>query len=845
MQEMNRENIIPVNIEDEMEASYIDYSMSVIVSRALPDVRDGLKPVHRRIIYAMYDEGLLHNKQFSKCAGVVGEVLKKYHPHGDSAVYDALVRMAQDWNLRYPLIQGQGNFGSVDGDPAAAYRYTESRLNAIAEELLRDIDKNTVNFRPNFDGRVLEPEVLPAAFPNLLVNGSAGIAVGMATNIPPHNLREVIDAQILILDNPDVPLKDLMRVMPGPDFPTGGYIYGRAGIREAYETGRGKLTLRARMMVEQMKAGREALVVTEIPYQVNKANLITQIAELAREKRLEGISDIRDESDKSGMRIVIELRKGDIPQVVINQLYKMTNCQTTFGIILLALDNNRPRYLSLRRILQCYIDHRREVVVRRTKFELDKARRRIHIVEGLLICVRNIDEVIKIIRNSESTEEARVALMQRFKLTTEQTTAILDMPLRRLTGLEIHKLEEEHKELVAVIEKLVGILADPAKVVALIRKELIDIRDKFGDERLTEIVDAEGELTIEDLIAEERMVITVTHQGYIKRTATNQYRSQKRGGKGNRGANLKDGDWIQDLFVGTTHNYMMFFTNRGKAYWLKVHELPQGGRASRGRPIVNLLTLEPGEAIQSMIPIDKFTGDRFLMMCTRKGQVVKNALDLYSNPRKVGIKAINIADDDELIGVRLTSGTQEMLIATRHGMAVHFNEEDVRPMGRFVGGVRGVRLEGDDEVIGMVAVRPGATILTVCERGYGKRTAADEYRLTKRGGKGVINIRTTDRNGKVIAVLDVFDNDELIMISQNGITVRSTVADMRVISRATQGVRLISLAENDILTSVARIEEDKIPGEALASVGGADDGPDGEDFDAEDDGGDDGGDGEE
>jgi DNA gyrase subunit A len=822
MQEMNRENIQPINIEEEMQASYIDYSMSVIVSRALPDVRDGLKPVHRRIIYAMWDEGLLHNKSYSKCAGVVGEVLKKYHPHGDSAVYDSLVRMAQSWNLRYPLIQGQGNFGSVDGDPAAAYRYTESRLSAIAELLLADIDKNTVNFQPNFDGKVVEPVVLPAAFPNLLVNGSAGIAVGMATNIPPHNLTEVIDALEILIDNPQAALKDLMKKIPGPDFPTGGYIYGRAGIKEAYETGRGKITLRARISVEQLKGGREALIVTEIPYQVNKANLITDIAELARDKKLEGISDIRDESDKSGMRIHIELKKDALSQVVINNLYKMTACQTTFGIILLALDGNRPRYLSLRRILQCYIDHRREVVVRRTKHDLDKARKRVHIVEGLLKAVENIERVIKIIRQAETTEEARANLKSSLKLTDEQATAILDMPLRRLTGLEIEKLVQEHKELAAIIERLIGILADPAKVTTLIKQELAEVREKYGDERMTQIVDAEGELTVEDLIAEERMVITVSRQGYIKRTPTSLYRRQRRGGKGASGANLKEDDWIQDLFVGTTHNYMMFFTNRGKAYWLKVYELPQGGRASRGRPIVNLLQLEAGEQIQSMIPISEFSASLYLVMCTRKGQVVKNSLDLYSNPRKVGIKAINIEEGDELIAVRLTDGTQEILIATKDGMAVKFNEEDARPMGRFVGGVRGVRLEESDVVIGMISLRSGSSILTVCENGYGKRTDSTEYRLTKRGGKGVINIRTTDRNGRVIAVLDVIESDELIMISEQGQAIRSAVADMRTISRATQGVRLIDLAEGDRLTSVARLGEagpDDVEGEA----GGDDD----------------------
>ncbi len=808
MQEMNRENITPINIEDEMQASYIDYSMSVIVMRALPDVRDGLKPVHRRIVYAMYDEGYVHNKPHSKCAGTVGEVLKKYHPHGDSAVYDALVRMAQEWNLRYPLIDGQGNFGSVDGDSAAAYRYTESRLSAIAELLLQDIDKNTVAFRPNFDGRFEEPTVLPAAFPNLLVNGSAGIAVGMATNIPPHNLREVIDALNIMIDRPDCALTDLMKVLPGPDFPTGGYIYGRQGIREAYETGRGKLILRARVMIEQLKGGREALIVTEIPYQVNKALLIQNIAELVRDKRIEGITDLRDESDQSGMRIVMELRKGVVPQVLINQLYKMSQLQTTFGMILLALDGGRPRYLSLKRILACYLDHRREMVVRRTRFDLDKARKRIHIVQGLRIAVENIDAVIKIIRGSSSSEEARNAIKARFKLTDEQTQAILDMPLRRLTGLEIEKLEQEYKELLGQIDELVGILGDPLKVIRIIKKELADIRAKFGDERVTEIVEAEGELTIEDLIAEERMVITVTHQGYIKRTPTALYRRQRRGGKGHSGINTKDEDWVEHIFVGTTHNYILFFTNRGKAYWLKVYELPQGGRASRGRPIVNMLALEPGELIESLIPVDKFSEDRFLVMCTRKGQIVKNSLDLYSNPRKAGIKAINIAGDDELICVRLTNGNQEILIATRDGMAVRFKEDDARPMGRFVGGVRGISLRGEDEVIGMQALRPGSTVLTVCEHGFGKRTGAEEYRLTKRGGLGVINIRTSERNGKVIAVLDVADSDELIMITEQGVAIRSAVREMRIISRATQGVCLINLDEGDRLTSVARTEKE-------------------------------------
>ena len=813
MQEMNRQNIVPINIEDEMQASYIDYSMSVIVMRALPDVRDGLKPVHRRIIYSMHNEGLTHGKQHRKCARVVGDVLGKYHPHGDSAVYDALVRMAQEWNLRYPLIDGQGNFGSVDGDSPAAFRYTECRLSAISESLLQDLGKETVDFAPNFDGSFDEPTVLPAAYPNLLVNGSAGIAVGMATNIPPHNLRETCAALKVLIENPDATIPELMRALPGPDFPTGGYIYGRAGIREAYETGRGKLTLRARVLVEQTKSGKEAIIVTEIPYQVNKANLITETAGLVRDKKVQGISDIRDESDQNGMRIVIELRKGENPQVLINQLYKMTQLQVTFGVILLALENRRPRYLSLKRILQCYLEHRREVVVRRTKFDLDKARRRVHIVQGLLVAVENIDAVIKVIRGSADANAARQQLKSRFDLTDEQTQAILDMPLRRLTGLEIEKLEAEHKELIALIEELASILADPKKVIAIIVEELDAGVEKYGDGRVTEIVDSEGELTIEDLIAEERMVITVSHQGYIKRTPTALYRRQRRGGKGASGMKPKEEDWVEHLFVGTTHNYILFFTTTGKAYWLKVYELPQGGRASRGRPIVNLLTLEPGERIRAMIPVDKFSEDRFLIMGTRKGQIVKNGLNLYSNPRKVGIKAINIADDDELISVRLTSGQHEVLIATRDGMAVRFKESDVRPMGRFVGGVRGISLRGDDEVVGMITLEPASTVLTVCENGYGKRTRADEYRLTKRGGLGVINIRTTERNGKVIAVLDVIDGDELIMISNQGVAIRSRVGEMRIISRATQGVRLINLAEGDRLTSVAPVGETEDFGE--------------------------------
>jgi DNA gyrase subunit A len=810
MQEMNRQQIVPINIQDEMSESYLDYSMSVIVGRALPDVRDGLKPVHRRIIYAMHDEGLASNKPHSKCAGVVGEVLKKYHPHGDSAVYDALVRMAQPWNLRYPLIDGQGNFGSIDGDAPAAYRYTEARLSKLAELLLRDIDKSTVDFVPNFDGRVNEPTVLPSAFPNLLVNGSAGIAVGMATNIPPHNLGEAIDALQFLIKNPDAKLADLMKIVQGPDFPTGGYIYGRAGIVDAYQTGRGKVVLRARMMTEQLKAGREAIVVTQIPYQVNKTRLIEEIAAQIRDKKLVGISDLRDESDRDGMRIVIELRRGENPQIVINNLYSLTQLQTSFGIIMLALVGGRPRYLSLKRMLEEYLLHRREIVVRRTRHELEKARKRIHIVQGLRVAVENIDAVIKLIRASSSTEEAREGLIKRFDLTVEQAAAILEMPLRRLTSLEIKKLEEEHAELLEMIEEYTAILADPKRVTTIVSEELAEVRQKFGDDRLTEITDSGEDITIEDLIAEERMVITVSHEGYIKRTPTSVYRSQRRGGKGSTGMKTKEADWAEHVFVGTTHNYILFITNRGKAYWLKVYELPQAGRASRGRPIVNLLQLEQGEMVMAMLPIVEFSDDRFLIMATKNGRVVKNPLSLYSNPRKSGIKAIKIEGGDEVIAAKISDGRQEMLLGSRLGMAVRFNESQLRPMGRFVGGVRGIRLREGDEVVGMAVLRPDSSILTVCENGYGKRTRASEYRLTNRGGMGVINIKTSERNGPVIALLEVFESEQIIMISEHGQSTRSAIGEIREISRATQGVRLMQVAEGDKIAAVARIEEDEV-----------------------------------
>ncbi len=802
-----REQIIPTSLEEEMKSSYIDFAMSVIVGRALPDVRDGLKPVHRRIIYAMNQLNLTSGRPYRKSAAVVGDVIAKYHPHGDQAVYDTLVRMAQDFSLRYPLVDGQGNFGSIDGDPPAAYRYTEARMSRYAELLLQDIDRDTVNFRPNFDGTTTEPEVLPSAIPHLLVNGSSGIAVGMATNIPPHNLREVIDACVMLIDDPDTDLRSIMKVLPGPDFPTGAFIYGREGIVEAYRTGRGRVVMRARINTEQLKGGKEALIVTEIPYQVNKGNLLSEIGMLVREKKITGITEVRDESDRDGMRIVLELRKGEPSQVVINQLYKHTQLQASFGVILLALVNDRPRYLSLIKILKLYLEHRTEVTVRRTRFDLEKAERRMHIVEGLRKALDHIDDVIETIRSSKTQEEARGKLMRWFELSEAQADAILEMRLARLTGLEREKLEEEYKELKNLIKELRSILENPAKLQAVIKKELLEIRDKYGDDRRSVIVDSSEEVTVEDLIAEENMVITVSHAGYIKRTPTSLYRRQRRGGKGIDGMDTKEEDWVEYLFIGTTHNYMMFFTDRGRAYWLKIYELPQGGRATRGRPIVNMLQLEGDEKIQAMIPVRDFDDAHYLLMCTAKGQIVKNALSLYSNPRKVGINAIKIEEGDRVVDVKLTTKGQEVIIGTRNGMAVRFNEQDVRPMGRFVQGVRAITLRGEDEVIGMEVCRPNATILTVCENGYGKRTSIDEYRLTRRGGIGVINIKTTERNGKVVAIKEVLDDEELMMITLKGTTIRCPVKDIRVIGRNTQGVRLINLEEGDRVMDVARLGE--------------------------------------
>jgi DNA gyrase subunit A len=807
-----QEKILPRLIEDEMRDSFIDYSMSVIVQRALPDVRDGLKPVHRRILFSMHETGLSPNRPFKKSATVVGDVLGKYHPHGDSAVYDALVRMVQNFSLRYPLITGQGNFGSIDGDLAAAYRYTEAKLAPLATELLADIDRETVDFAPNFDDRLMEPVVLPARVPNLLINGSSGIAVGMATNIPPHNLREVVDACVHLIDNPDCDVDALRQFVRGPDFPTGGFVYGRDGINEAYTTGRGRVLMRARAEIEERDGGRgERIVVTEIPFMVNKSRLIEQIAELVRDRKLEGISDLRDESDRDGMRVVIDLKRDTIPHIVLNQLYKHTQMQCTFGVIMLALVNGVPRVLNLKEMLHYFVQHRHEVVVRRTEYELAKALDREHILEGLKIAVDNIDEVIQIIRGSETTDEAGERLRERFTLSERQSDAILNMRLAKLTGLEIEQLEAELAEVRATIADLRDILASVERRYQIIKDELQEVADKYGDERRTEILGDTGSLSIEDLIPDEEMVITVSHSGYIKRMPVDTYRMQGRGGRGISGMGTKDEDWVEHVFLASTHDYLMFFTRRGQCYWLKVHEIPPGQRASRGKPIVNLINVSPGDGIAALVPVREFSPDRYLMFATRQGVVKKTVLSAYGNPRVTGINAINVSDGDELIEVQLTDGDSEVVIATHEGMAIRFKERDVREMGRATTGVRGISLADRDYVIGMVVMKNGATLLIVSERGMGKRTDLDAYRLQRRGGKGVINIRTTPKTGKVVAIKRVVPGDELMVITKNGIVNRQSVDGIRVIGRNTQGVRLVNLDPGDSVVDVACVvTEDRI-----------------------------------
>jgi DNA gyrase subunit A len=811
----NRERILPRLIDDEIRESFINYSMSVIVSRALPDVRDGLKPVHRRVLYAMNELGLVPGRPYKKSATVVGDVLGKYHPHGDSSVYDALVRMVQDFSLRYPLVDGQGNFGSVDGDPAAAYRYTEARLTRVAVEMLADIDKNTVDFVPNFDDRLEEPSVLPSGLPNLLVNGSSGIAVGMATNIPPHNLREVAKAVEAMIDNPDLTVEQIRGIVSGPDFPTGAFIYGRAGIKDYIETGRGKIVMRARAVIEENDKGTKSqIVVTELPYQVNKARLVEDIAHQVRDKKLEGISDLRDESDRDGMRVVIELKRDAIPRVVLNQLYKHTTMQSTFGVIMLALVPDPvtrrlvPKVMGMQEVLRHFIEHRHDVIVRRTQFDVDKAREREHILEGLKICVDNIDEVIKVIRAADDSAQAALELMARFKLSEKQAEAVLNMRLAKLTGLEIEKLEEELKEVQALIAELNTILASKPKRMGIVKEELTAIVNTYGDERRSQIVADEGEFSVEDLIADEQMVVTISHTGYIKRTSSTTYRKQRRGGKGSQGSDLKAEDFIEHLFIASTHDYILVFTQDGRCFWLKVHEIPQAGRAAKGKPIVNLINVTPDTVIAAMVPVKKFTDDEFLMFCTRKGLVKKTALSEYSNVRVTGVKGIKIEEGDELINVQVTSGSNDIVIATSFGLSVRFHEQDARPMGRDTMGVKGIELSEDDHVIGMVVIKREATLMVVTEKALGKCSGIDDYRVQKRGGKGIKTVNRTERTGNVVALLEVLAEDEVMLITRGGQIIRSPVKDVRVAGRNTQGVKLMNLELGDAIVAVARVVPD-------------------------------------
>jgi DNA gyrase subunit A len=811
----------PVNIEDEMKRSYMDYAMSVIIGRALPDARDGLKPAHRRVLYGMKTMGLSPGRAYRKCAKIVGEVMGNFHPHGDVPIYDTLVRLAQDFSMRYPLVDGQGNFGSVDGDPPAAMRYTEARLQALGDDMMTDLDKETVDFAPNYDETTEEPTVLPAPFPNLLVNGSAGIAVGMATNVPPHNLREVIDGCIWLVENTRLrsagdeaaptrgeKLKQLIKLIPGPDFPTGGYIVGRSGIVQAYSTGRGSIVMRARSAIETNKKGdRISIIVSAIPYQVNKAKLIERIADLVRDKVIEGISDLRDESDREGMRIVIELKRGEVPEVILNNLYKHTPLQSSFGIIMLAIVGGRPKVLTLLELVESFIDFRREVVRRRTEYELRKAEARYHILEGLKIALDHLDEVIALIRASKTVVEARDGLMGSFELTQIQAQAILDMQLQRLTGLERQKIQDELADLLKTIERLRAILASERLLMQIIVDELKQVRQRYGDDRRTEIIDESGALSVEDLIAEEDMAITVSNTGYIKRTAISTYRNQRRGGKGRIGMRTRDEDFVSHLFVASTHAYIMIFSDRGRAYWLKVHEIPDVGPGGKGKAIANLVSMEEGERIAAMLAVKEFEDDKFIVMGTRRGVVKKTALSLFSNPRAGGIIAMGVEGGDAVIAVQVTDGQGEVFIGTRNGMAIRFEETDVRPMGRAAFGVRGVTLRDDDFVVAMEVVRPGGALLTVTEGGVGKRTEIDEYRVQTRGGVGIINIATTERNGLVVGVAYVQEGDELLLITQQGMIIRMPANDVRSIGRATQGVKLIDIEEGDKVVSIARLVE--------------------------------------
>ncbi|MFB3886196.1 MAG: DNA gyrase subunit A [Thermodesulfobacteriota bacterium] len=805
--EIARENI-PVNIEDEMKKSYMDYAMSVIIGRALPDVRDGLKPVHRRILYAMNELNNDWDKPYKKSARIVGDVIGKYHPHGDMAVYDAITRMAQDFSLRYPLIDGQGNFGSIDGDPPAAMRYTEIRMSKLSSHLLEDIDKETVDFIPNYDESLVEPSVLPSKFPNLIVNGSSGIAVGMATNIPPHNLIETINALIALIENPQISVDELMVHLPGPDFPTGGFIYGREGIRAAYETGKGVIQLRSRAIIERDRKGeRESIVITELPYQTNKAKLIERIAQLIDEKVIEGISSVRDESDRDGMRVVIELKRNEVAEVILNQLYKHTQMQTSFGIILLAIHQNQPKLLSLKEMLHLFVQHRKEIVTRRSLFDLRKAEARAHILEGLKKAIEQIDAVIATIRASKTPKEAKERLVDRFALSEEQAQAILEMRLQRLTNLEQRKIVEEYEETIKLINRLKALLASERLMFNLIKEEFLALRDAYGDARRTEIVETAPEIRVEDLIAEEDMVVTITHTGYIKRNPISLYRSQHRGGKGKVGINVKEEDFVEDLFIASTHDYILFFTDAGRVHWMKVHELPQAGRLTRGKAIVNLLHLSPQEKVTAILPLKDFAKGKFITFMTKRGIIKKTVLEAYSNPRAGGIIAIHLDEGDELISTKLTDGEQHLFLGTKMGKAIHFPENQVREIGRTGRGIKGIRISKEDQVVGMEAVSPYTQILTVTANGYGKRTQASEYRIQNRGGSGIFTVRRTQKTGDVVTIKTVNEEDELMLISNKGKIIRLRAVDIPTQGRATQGVRLITLEEGERVVAVAKLAE--------------------------------------
>jgi DNA gyrase subunit A len=820
--EIQRQNILNTSIEEEMKKSYMDYSMSVIVSRALPDVRDGLKPVHRRILYGMMELGVGYNRSYRKSARIVGDVMGKYHPHGDSAVYDSMVRMTQEFSLRYPLVDGQGNFGSIDGDSAAAMRYTEARMKRISSEMLKDLEKETVKFTPNFDESLMEPSVLAAVIPNLLLNGSSGIAVGMATNIPPHNMNEVIDAIVTQIDNPEVEVAELMQHVKGPDFPTAAVIYGAAGIKEAYETGRGKITVRARANIEERKNGRFSLIITEIPYQVNKSSLIEKIVMLVRAKKVEGISDIRDESDKDGIRLVIELKRDVVPEVVLNLLYKHTQMQDTFGVIMLALVDGLPKVLTLKEVIAEFIKFRHEVVVKRTQFELKEAEARAHILEGLKIALDNLDAIIKTIRGSKNPKEAKAALISKFELSEIQSQAILDMRLQKLTGLERQKIIDEYTEVLKVIARLNEILNNRGLRMDIIKTELREVQERYGDERRTEIIPDAKDFTIEDMIAEEEMVITITHNGFIKRYPVSGYRRQNRGGRGSAGAKARDEDFIEHLFTASTHDYILFFTDRGKCHWLRVHEIPQAGKATRGRALINLLQVDQGENVQAYIAVRDYAEDLFITMATAKGLVKKTVLTAYSRPMKGGIFAIDIRDDDYLIDAQITNGENDIILGTHNGMSIRFSETNIRPTGRKTMGVKGIELKGDDDqVVGMIVVRREGTVLAVSEHGYGKRTEVINYRVQNRAGKGIITIKTTPKVGKMVSLLEVVDSDDLMIITSRGVLIRQPVASIRSIGRNTQGVKLIRLDEGDSIAAVTRVQEEKDPAES----GPADDDP--------------------